>query len=218
MKGCHVEVMLGTIDQAVEYCQKDMGDQMEYVTFFESGVRPLSNDNKGRAEKLRWKRALDLSKAGDIDAIDADIQFRYYPTILKLRLDYALKPVPLADVTGEWRYGLTGHGKTRGVFEDYPDCYIKSRNKWWSSYRGQDVVLLDDLGHNDAKWIGDFLKDWAGQFPFQAETKGAGMQIRPKKFIVTSQYQIEELWYDKETIDALKRRFKCIHIFDITKQ
>jgi hypothetical protein len=201
MPGCHIEVMMGSLDQNVHYCNKD-GD------YTERGDKPLTNDNKGRAEKLRWKRALDLAKEGKINEIDADIQFRYYSNIKRIKADHEQKPDPQSETAGIWIYGEAGCGKTRSVWEKYPDLYIKSRNKWWGGYDGQDIVLCDDLGKKDAEWMGSFLKDWGGQYPFQAETKGGGMQIRPKIFIVTSQYSIEQLWNDKETQDALFRRYK----------
>lgn len=201
MVGCHIECMLGSIEQNDEYISK-------LANPIERGDKPVSNDNKGRAEKLRWKRSLDLAKEGKIDEIDADIQLRYYSTLKRIKSDHEKKPDPITETSGIWVYGKAGCGKTKSVWEKYPDLYIKSRNKWWGGYEKQNVVLCDDIGKKDAEWMGSFLKDWGGQYPFQAETKGGGMQIRPKTFIVTSQYAIDELWEDKETQDALFRRYK----------
>ena len=38
------------------------------------------------------------------------------------------------------------------------------------------------------------------------------MNIRPLKIVITSQYQMDDIWRDKETLDALRRRFKEIHV------
>lgn len=205
MKPHHVEVMLGSYDENEAYCSKSS-------VLIERGVKPMSNDNKGRAEHNRWKRNLDLAKAGKIDEIDADIQMRYFSTIEKLAAKHAPPAENLEDVCGLWIYGTSGCGKSRYVWKTYPGHYIKSRNKWWQGYRDQDTVCLDDIGHNDAKWMLDFLKDWADFKVFQAECKGTSMQIRPKLFIVTSQYSIDELWPDYESSKALNRRFKKLHM------
>lgn len=201
LTGCHVEVMLGSYDENTAYCSK-AGELIE------RGEKPMSNDNKGRAEKLRWVKILANAKAGNFDEIDADVQVRYYGTLKRIAMDHMVKPAPMADVCGLWIHGESGVGKSRYVWETWPDHYIKSRNKWWSGYIDQPVVCLDDLGPEDAKWMGSFLKDWADYKPFQGETKGGGIQIRPVKFIVTSQYTIEDLWFDIETRDALNRRFE----------
>lgn len=197
----HVEPMHGSLTENDIYCSK-VGSLIEF------GERPQSNDNKGRAEKKRWDDIWDAAKRNTIDDIPADVRIRYYGAIKRIAMDYSSRPDPIDKCAGLWIYGPAGAGKTKYVWDTYPGCYIKSRNKWWSGYTGQDVVLLDDVGEVDAKWITDFLKDWGGQYPFQAESKGGGMMIRPKTFIVTSQYSIEDLWTDFQSRDALNRRFE----------
>jgi len=201
MPGCHISTMNGSLRQNELYCSKEND-------LIERGVKPLSNDDKGRCNQLRYKRAYDNAKIGNFDAIDADMMTRHYNTYKRIHIDYHIKPAPLPEVTGLWIHGPAGVGKSNWVFKTYPDHYIKSRNQWWQSYQLEDVVCLDDLGYTDSSKLISYLKDWGGQYPFQAETKGGSMQIRPKLFIVTSQYSIENLYRgDADTIAALKRRF-----------
>lgn len=87
-------------------------------------------------------------------------------------------------------------------------------NKWWDGYRGEDVILLDDFDKAHA-CLSHHLKRWADRYSFRAEMKGAAMQLRPKLIVVTSQFKIEDIWSDDETIDALNRRFKKIHIANL---
>lgn len=111
---------------------------------------------------------------------------------------------------GVWVWGLSGSGKTRAVRAAYPLAYTKPRNKWWDGYQGEEVVLVDDIDKFDVA-LGGFLKHWADFMSFIGERKGTSLGIRPKKLIVTSQYEINGIWQDDETVAALERRFIVIH-------
>lgn len=203
LPGCHVEVMLGSIEQNENYCSK--GSDMVH-----RGEKPFTNDNKGRAEKLRWQRARDLAKEGKIDEIDADIFLRYYGTLKRIRTDYQLKPPPV-DVRAYWIYGPTGSGKSHAVENSPFTIYKKAMDdlKWFDGYQGEDCVYLEDLDKYQVKW-GGLLKRLADKWPMQASIKGSMQYIRPSIVCVTSNYRIDQIWTDPQTVEPLERRFKQI--------
>lgn len=201
LPGCHVETMLGSLAQNDAYITKSSA-------MIHFGEKPVSNDNRGRAEQLRWQRARDFAKEGKIDEVDADIFVRCYGTLKNIKKDYAPKLGP-CDVKCYWIYGSTGTGKSYSVETTFPDCYKKSMDdlKWFDGYQGQDVIYLEDIDKYQVKW-GGLLKRLADRWPMQASIKGSMAYIRPKVVIVTSNYRIEEIWTDPQTVDPLLRRFK----------
>nr|WAE43024.1 MAG: replication associated protein [Cressdnaviricota sp.] len=214
LPGCHVETANGSIEENINYCSgmcEKKGNVLN-PTFVERGDRPMSNTDKGRAEQLKWHRALELAKAGKVDEIDADIQFRYYSTCNAIALQYAPTPEPLADVCGEWWYGPPKCGKSAATFREYPGHLVKKCNKNFQNWHGQEVIVVQDVGHTEWKNMVSFLMEWTDMWPFQADIKYSGAFIRPKKVICTSNFSLEELC-DKygimePTREAFIRRFK----------
>lgn len=202
----HWEVAKGSNVQAAAYCKKD-GD------FVEDGEVPLP---KGEGEKLRWSQALSAAKEGRLDEIPADIMLRYRSNILSIQKDYMVMP---ADLPGDkvehlWYYGEPGTGKSRKAREENPGAYMKMCNKWWDGYRGEEVVIIEDLDRKHDV-LGHHLKIWADRYSFLAEIKNGARAIRPRLIIVTSNYSIDEIWNDEQTMLALQRRFKQIHFSKI---
>ena len=209
MLGCHVEVMLGSIAQNDEYINK-------VANMTERGDKPISNDNRGRAEQLRWQRARDLAKEGKIDEIDADIFVRYYGTLKRIRTDYQRKPDPVI-ARCYWIYGPTGTGKSHAIENAPFTVYKKTMDdlKWFDGYQGEDCVYLEDIDKYQVKW-GGLIKRLADKWPMQASIKGSMQYIRPAIVCVTSNYRIDEIWSDPQTVEPLQRRF--IEIEKLTQE
>lgn len=196
----HVEMMKGTVADSEAYCSKSSA-----LTVY--GTPPMS---AAATEKLRWAEALASMKSGDLDSLPPDIFIRYYRTARAICKDYMTRPEALSSTCGTWLSGRPGAGKSHVVINTFPNRYIKSINKWWDGYQGEAVVHLDEVDPSHTSWIGPFLKKWADKWPFDAEVKGGAMQIRPKRIIVTSNYTIEEMGFDKVTTEAISRRFESI--------
>lgn len=204
MPGCHIEVMNGSIVENEIYCSK-AGDLIE------RGDKPITNENKGRSEQMRWHRARELAKVGNLEEIDADIYIRCYSTLKTIAKDHQVKPPPV-EVKCFWIYGPTGTGKSHAVETAFPLCYKKNMEdmKWFDGYQDEDVVYLEDMDKYQVKW-GGMLKRLADRWPMQASIKGSMKYIRPKVVIVTSNVRIMDIWQDIATVDPLLRRFTEIY-------
>lgn len=195
----HLEPRKGTVEQAIRYCEKDSD-------FHEWGERPTFK----RSSKERWKWVIEKAEAGDIDSIKDEepaIYLRYLSTLrgLERRRPHVMD----GELDNEWWFGPTGTGKSRQLYERYPDHYRKPLNKWWDGYENEEVVGLEEVHPGCGGWLGHFLKIWSDRYPFNAEIKGGTLKnIRPRKLIVTSNFTIEECFPQQQDWEPLRRRFK----------
>lgn len=201
LPAAHCEPAIG--DKAREYCQKE---DTRVEGPWEYGVRPLC-----RNSKTDWEEIFLKAKRGRIEEIPADIRVRCYSQLKKIEKDH-LVVQDSDDLRGVWIYGESGIGKSRRARELYPEAYPKLCNKWWDGYQGQKYVIMDDLAP-EHKVLSQQLKIWSDRYGCILETKGGALTSSYEKFIVTSQYSIEEIFGDDiKTVEALKRRFKVTHM------
>lgn len=196
----HFTVALGTGEQNKAYCSKE-GD------YKERGSIPQDPKAQGAKGKEYWDEIKAAAQAGTLEELPSKVFVTQYRTLVAIAKAHATKHKPLDHTTGHWWYGASGTGKSKTARETYPDAYIKGCNKWWDGYQGEETVIIEDLDKFNVAMGGD-LKRWCDHYSFPAEVKGGGMNIRPKRIIITSQYDISEIWDDQATVDALTRRCK----------
>lgn len=187
---------------AMKYCLKE---ETRVEGPWEYGIKPVQ-----RNSKTDWDSVWLNAKRGNIEEIPSDIRIRCYSNLKKIEKDHMIVS-DKNDLRGVWIHGKSGCGKSRKARELYPSAYPKLCNKWWDGYQGQKYVIMDDIGL-EHKCLGQQLKIWADRYGCILETKGGALTDNYERFVVTSQYSIDEIFEDEQTREALKRRFKVIYI------
>lgn len=196
----HWEAQKGTCQQAADYCKK--GND-----YFEKGELPMSQKEKGECGKKSEQERWELAKAGRFEELPPE---QYY-TYKKIYMEFHTVE-DRNELDNLWICGPSGCGKSRFIRDNYSEFYWKPMNKWWDGYQGEDVVILDDFAPEHGKFLAYYLKIWADHYAFNAEIKGAMLKIRPKTFLITSQYRLEDCFESPEDIEAIKRRFKILQL------
>lgn len=198
----HIEIARNLV-ASIEYCKKEKN----FVVF---GAPPESNIV---SIKRKWADDRANAMSGNFKDIRDNVYMMYYSNIKRIRMDNPDKPADLKSLDNYWIYGETGNGKSRFARKKWVKIYDKGPNKWWIGYKNEPTVLLDDLGPDQCKFLGYYMKRWADLYSFPAEEKGSGRQIRPRRIVVTSQYTIEQCFpFNLKDQKALLRRFQVIHL------
>lgn len=187
------------------------GDYVEWGNF-------LSNSKKDVAiERRRKHNELLLSQPLTISVQTGQVGLLKYCEAKKSILAYNndIRSLPAFNQSENiWIYGASETGKSRWARANTIRPYFKAQNKWWDGYNGEEHVILDDL---DSSCISHYLKIWADNYPgWVGEIKGDYVYPFIKKFIVTSNFSIENLFGpqtkefngDDTTWRAIKRRFR----------
>lgn len=222
----HIEAAKGSAKENRDYIRKEGKYENSNKTetnlpdtFEEFGELP-QDDNQGKRTDL--ETLYDLIKEGytDYEIFEDNPGFIKYASLIKQTRETVLyekfKSKRRTDLRVEFWYGPPGCGKTSGVLDLYGDdkVYIVSDYLHpWDGYKGQDVVLMDDL---DARRIitNDLLK-WLDIYPLELPCRFANKVACFTKVFITSNYSPEDLWqedfrWSRNTYDALMRRIHVI--------
>ena len=152
-----------------------------------------------------------------------EIRAQDFMSILKAQQTYRLlKPIENCESTrGIWLHGKSGTGKStwaRAFGIDHGGFFLKQQNKWWDGYKGEKVVIIDDL---DTGTLNHYLKIWGDKWATTGEVKGATINLSYEHLIITSNYSIEQIVgrglangeaFDNDLYESLARRFKLMEI------
>jgi len=191
---------------ADEYVWKD--DTAIEGTRFLLGRKPLVRGND-----KDWETIRDQARAGELEAIPADVYVRNYNSLKRIAVDH-MRPVSIErQVVVFW--GPTSTGKSHRAWEQAGlSAFPKDpRTKFWDGYRNQENVVIDEFrGDID---IAHCLR-WFDKYPVIVEVKGSSVVLSARRIWITSNIEPIE-WYpnlDKTTQTAFLRRLKIFEITD----
>lgn len=181
----------------------------------------ISNFNVSRALHKRSKQTISQRNSKLINTdikelVDSgEISILTVPSLLKAKRLYYTSIKPPLNIKRHcfWIYGRPRVGKSHIVRVMFPDLYDKPQNKWWDLYMNERVVLIDDFD-KQGECLGHHLKIWADDYRFVGEIKGGSIYIVNEILIVTSNYQIGDIFTDTEVRDALMCRFMCLNLLN----
>lgn len=95
-------------------------------------------------------------------------------------------------------YGQPGTGKS-SIAKDFAHelhlrCYVKSADKWWHNYKGEEVIIADEIRTDLTQELEAQFKIWGDRSPFQIDIKNRNKVICPKWFIITTNYTPHQLF------------------------
>lgn len=196
--GVHIELRQGTSEQASAYCKKE--EQWE-----EKGKISHQGERTDFAAMIEDVKNNTLT---DVELIDkyGQIAFRSDRQITRLRLLTA--PKRIWKMHNRIYYGGPGTGKTRSVYEEFgfDRVYVKSKNKWWDGYQGQEVVIMDDFDPKEHIWSFAFLLVLLDRYPLTVEIKTGTVNFCSKVIIFTTNINPETWFTDRPNRSAFFRR------------
>lgn len=188
----HVERCRGTTQQCVSYVTKD---ETRLGFSFEFGTRPAVS-RTGRELLAHFRKGLTIDP--DDPSWD-DVLLRFNRSrlaelqsmVLPCKRDSSITPIC------EVHYGPPGSGKSKAVFQQFPDAYIKLPGEWWDHYSGQSIVLMDEFDGSFLQF-GDF-KRVVDRYPCLIEIKGGVLPLLATKWIITTNVYPSHWWSKKVT-------------------
>lgn len=114
------------------------------------------------------------------------------------------------------RYGPSGIGKTKWVYDTYKTVYAltyKKNSIWWDGYANQECILIDDWPLIADEDIYNNLLVWCDRYPAKVNFKGGMVNLGASDIVITSN-DPPATWFGGRGLRALARRITDIKNMD----
>lgn len=204
----HIEVMRGTFAQARDYCMKD-------GKYYSWGMEPVGQGARSDVKSITESIKAGMSKREILEE-HGDKALRMFNCITSAQaVFHEVKKNWVMDVRIYW--GPPGVGKTRAVYDEFglDNVYEKPLGKWWTGYKGETCVIIDDFDPEDCFDIQfNFYLKLLDRYPTPIEWKNGGGQFYSKVIIFTSNFDPETWFLKRPNRAAFFRRVTATRRFD----
>lgn len=176
----------------------------------------IDTDNRQQGSRTDIKKTVEMIKQNktlrDIAEEQPEVYIKYNKGLYALKKELQPRITTYTKPVVNIYIGKPGSGKTRKVYEEAPNVYNVMEpingNLWFDGYEGQEDILIDDF----YGWVKyHTLLQILDGYPMQLPVKGATVWKNWKRIYITSNKEPED-WYNRDEIDALKRRITKIQI------
>ena len=185
----------GTAKQAADYCTED-GD---FAQWGERSCQGKRSDIEDATDLIDEGRSV-----AEVASANPCVFVKYHKGLLAYK--YTISQNRCSQPIVNWRWGLTGTGKTRYCIEKHPSHYIKDGSKWWDGYEGQEAIIIDDF---DGAWPFRDLLRLLDRYIYQGQTKGGYVKINSPYIYITCEYPPSHFYHDNE-LKQLTRRINSV--------
>lgn len=220
----HIELRMGTAEQAIAYCQKEETRMMEHPIQRWGEPRPMQ---QGKRNDLEFQDVLDAIRGG---MTLEEIRIAFVTTYIKagrwVQEVYAdfhrNKCQAYRDIETVVYWGPTQFGKTRRVLHEYPGAYkldMSGDKVWFDGYDpanpDHSVLLIDDFYGEQSQVSITALLNWTHGYKLRLNVKNSFTYAAWTKVFITSNTDWKN-WYPTLTANtkaALARRLtSVIHV------
>jgi len=224
MERAHWERRLGSKEQAIAYCEKRDGTEVDGPWFYPDEATVRAGGEQGKRNDI--EAALESLKRG---ATHEEMLDLHGVVVVKYHkgLDYARLHLPADDWVEVQKdcvlyWGPTGTGKSyrlRQECPEGPEWFWASPGKWFDGYEGQPGIVFDEI--RDSWYTWEFLLRLIDVTPKRLEIKGGTVRCTATKFRMSTNVHPKG-WYQGAkgkpnspwAQSPLRRRFSRIVLMD----
>ncbi len=184
----HIEVMKGTVDEAVDYCKKE-GDFQSFGALAVQGKRTdldavYASLDAGASELEAWQKH-SKTFTSNYKA------FERYMQLSAKRREWPMKVLCL--------HGLSGSGKTRhavelaSMYKSYCFAEVAVNSGFLMGYEGEECVIIDD--YEGSMMSRNMFLRLTDRHPWKANVKNGAVEFVARCVIFTSNTS-PDFWYD----------------------